>query len=391
MLYNKSIIKKPFELVMIQPTPYCNINCTYCYLSEERRNSKEVMTDDVLRKICEKIFYSDLISTTNQVTFLWHAGEPLSLPIRFYENAIKIINEYKKADIKVYHSVLTNGITLNDEWCDFFKKFDFEVGISVDGPDFLHNENRKSKRGSGTFNLVQKGLDTLKRNNIPPYALSTIHLNTLNYPKEMFEFYQKNNIKRIGFNFEEIIGHNLNSSLNKEDAIEKCKFFIEEFYALYDTDCSLYVREFDNLRYIITKGVDFEEYPLDTITPLSIITIDNKGNFSTFAPELADMHSDYYGDFVFGNVFSDNFEDILKSQKFKSIYEDIKKGNLKCKKECEYFNVCGANLPAHKLTENGTFDSTETLNCKISIQLMSEIILDDILKKIKIRDGFITK
>lgn len=372
---------------MIQPTPYCNINCTYCYLSSERRNTKEVMTDEVLIKICERIFQSELIQQTNQVTFLWHAGEPLSLPIKFYENAIRIINENNLTNAKVYHSVLTNGITLNDEWCNFFKLNDFEVGISVDGPEFIHNVNRKTRTGAGTFNLVQRALNTLKSNNIPPYALSTIHSETLNYPKELFEFYQENNIKRIGFNFEEIIGYNTKSSLEQNLALEKCREFIEIFYELYDKDCTLYVREFDNLRYILTKGVDFDNYPLDTITPLSIITIDNKGNFSTFAPELADMKSEKYVDFEFGNVFDNAFEDILMSPKFANVFNDIKAGNLLCKETCEYYKVCGANLPAHKLTENKTFISTETLNCKLSVKLMSDIILDDIIKKIEIKNA----
>jgi uncharacterized protein len=382
MLIERREIKKPFELIMIQPTPYCNINCDYCYLSEERRNTKDTMSDNVLRAVCNRIFKSKFIELNNQITFLWHAGEPLSLPISYYENALSIIEEFRPANVKVYHSVLTNGITLNDKWCQFFKRHDIEVGISVDGPEFLHNKNRKTKNQKGTFHLVKRGLDVLKRNDIPPYALSTIHGDSLNYPEEIFNFFIENNIKRVGLNFEEIIGHNQTSSLNSENALNKCRLFIERFYELYEKECGMYVREFDNLNYIICKGVDFKTYPLDTITPLSILTIDCDGNFSTFAPELADMKSNVFGDFIFGNVCDTSFEEAIKTDKLKRVYSDIREGVKMCQDTCEYYEVCGANLPAHKLTENGTMVSTETLNCKVSVKLMSDVVIDKILAKI---------
>jgi uncharacterized protein len=341
-MINLNDIKNPFELIMIQPTPYCNINCDYCYLSEVRRNTKEKMSEKTLRTVSKRIFNSIYIEKNNKVTFLWHAGEPLALPISYYEKAVKIINEEKSDEIDVYHSVLTNGITLNDNWCKLFKAYNFEVGISVDGPEILHNENRKLRNGKGSFNLVQRGLNVLKANNIPPYALTTVHDKTLDCPEELFNFYLENNIKRIGLNFEEIIGHNLNSSLSEQ--LDRCNLFISKFYDLYEKQSDMYVREFDNLHYIICKGVDFKQYPLDTITPLSIVTIDSKGNFSTFAPELADMKSEVFGDFTFGNLHEVDFETIINSSKLNRVYSDIKEGVKMCQDNCEYFEVCGANF-----------------------------------------------
>ena len=378
-----STIKRPFELVMIQPTSHCNINCKYCYLSLERRKSKNIMKDEVIDIMSKRIFNSSLIHLTDKVNFLWHAGEPLSVPINFYENAISIIQKNNFQHKKIKHSVLTNGIAVNDKWCELFNKYDFEVGVSVDGPKFLHDVNRRTWNDRDTFELVIRGINTLKANNIHPYALTTIHLSSLNYPKELYKFYKEHGINRVGFNFEEVIGHHLSSSLQRSEALQKAKIFIDQFYKMYELDNNFFVREFDYMKYIIMSQINLSEYPLDTITPFSILTIDTDGNFSTFSPELADVKFEKYKDFVFGNLFSDSFESVLKSDKLNEVYSDIKSGVSKCRDECEYFDVCGATLPAHKLTENGSFESTHTMNCNISIKLVADIITDDLIKKLQ--------
>ncbi len=78
----------PVKLVVIQPTPFCNLNCDYCYLPDRR--SKDKLSLDLIEPIFKNLFNSKFID--KQFTVVWHAGEPLTMPVTFYESAFEKIN-----------------------------------------------------------------------------------------------------------------------------------------------------------------------------------------------------------------------------------------------------------------------------------------------------------
>src|SRR5450755_3791045 len=98
----------PVALVL-QPTPFCNINCSYCYLLD--RQSTKQMTQATLAQALEWVFASNLVQ--QPFTVLWHAGEPLVVPIAFYENAAALIERYNRAGVAVRQSFQTNATLLN--------------------------------------------------------------------------------------------------------------------------------------------------------------------------------------------------------------------------------------------------------------------------------------
>src|SRR3954465_13513768 len=105
----------PLELLVLQPTPFCNIDCSYCYLPS--RQSKARMSPDVLDRICERVFSGEL--ARGGFTVVWHAGEPLVLPVSYYERAFAIIAARNVDRVPVDHSFQTNATLLTQEWCDF--------------------------------------------------------------------------------------------------------------------------------------------------------------------------------------------------------------------------------------------------------------------------------
>ena len=75
------------NIVVVQPTPFCNINCSYCYLPQ--RADKTVMQHSTVRVLFEQLFASSWAS--QELTVIWHAGEPLVVPPAFYESAFQTI------------------------------------------------------------------------------------------------------------------------------------------------------------------------------------------------------------------------------------------------------------------------------------------------------------
>src|SRR3982750_2475072 len=91
----------PLELLVIQPTPFCNINCSYCYLPD--RQSTRQMSPQTLEQTFSWVFASGLVR--GPFTLLWHAGEPLVMPLAFYQNAVELLERYNSSPVEIHHAV----------------------------------------------------------------------------------------------------------------------------------------------------------------------------------------------------------------------------------------------------------------------------------------------
>jgi uncharacterized protein len=362
----------PVKLVVIQSTSFCNLDCDYCYLPY--RSSKNNLSLDLIRKLFSSNFIDE------EFTIVWHAGEPLALPIAFYEAAFEKISELERQfntkRRKITHAIQTNGTLLAQDWCDFIKKYRIKLGVSVDGPDFIHDAHRKRRSGRGSHAETMRGVFLLQRNDISFNVITVLTQDSLSYPGEMFDFFIKNRIRHIGFNVEEVEGIHKSSSLQKAGTETSYRAFMEKFYALTKgTNGALKVREFEHIRGLILQE---PKANVGQFTPFSIISIDHKGNFSTFSPELLSMDGPVYGDFLLGNILHDTFESVCRTEKFRRIDTDIQEGVALCRRTCGYFSVCGGGAPANKYFENNTFRSTETMYCRLTKKILVDIILADI-------------
>jgi uncharacterized protein len=93
----------------------------------------------------------------NQDTFnfIWHGGEPTLLGVEYYEEVVSIQKEiFEDSPIKVYNSIQSNGLLLNERWFDFFALEDWDLGISLDGPEEIHDIFRRDHEGGDTFKTI---------------------------------------------------------------------------------------------------------------------------------------------------------------------------------------------------------------------------------------------
>ncbi|GLB47701.1 cyclophane-forming radical SAM/SPASM peptide maturase GrrM/OscB [Neptunitalea lumnitzerae] len=373
----------PLDLLIVQGSPFCNINCKYCYLPERNNTSK--ISLDTISKLFERIVESKLLSS--EFTIVWHAGEPLALPLKYYKEIFKKIDDLVPSKIGVNHSFQTNGILINDEWCDFIKENKIRIGISVDGPEFVHDKYRLKRNGTGTHKEVMRGIGFLKKHKIDFHAIAVITNYSLDFSNEIFSFFLDNEIKRVGFNIEEIEGINLESSLNKsEESSNKLRnFWMNILFLQKKFKGKIIIRELESAfaKIVGDPSLILNSFFLSPpvshlLVPYGIINVDTNGDFSTFSPELLGQKSEEYNDFIIGNVWDNSFEEALGLKTFKDLKDDIAAGVNLCKKECNYFNLCGGGAPSNKYYENGGFKSTETLYCKNTIQIPIDVILENI-------------
>lgn len=370
-----SIKQGVLELLVLQPSPFCNLDCDYCYLPSRQLTVR--MSEEVLTRVFERTFESRACGT--DFTVVWHAGEPLALPPSFYRRALEILSAANTRGVEVNHSLQTNATLITPEWCELFKESGFRVGVSVDGPDFLHDRHRKTRSGRGTHAAVMRGIDLLQKHGVPFHVISVLTRESLDYPDEIFDFFVDADIGQICFNVEEIEGPHIHSSLGNQESEQRFREFLARFYdlAMEVADPPLSVREFDGaLSAILSGGGHFESGATQQTEPLRIISVDHLGNFSTFSPEFLGLSHERYPGFSFGNVMRDSFDSMLSNQIFGTVHSDLRKGVTRCKDTCSYFPWCGGDGPVNKLFENGTLDSTETMYCRLSKMAVLDVILD---------------
>jgi uncharacterized protein len=361
------------KLLVLQPTPFCNLHCDYCYLPH--RSSTRTLSLDGLSQIFRNLFASQLVQ--GQFTVVWHAGEPLVLPISFYEQALQTISALNIHNYPITHAIQTNGTLLTQGWCDFIKRTNFQIGVSIDGPAFIHDAHRHTRAGKGTHAAVMSGVALLQKNQIDFHVIAVITRHALNFPDEFFRFFMQHGVRKIGLNVEEIEGIHTSSSLGTEGTDHKFRHFMQRLYALAKTTNGTFrIREFEHVHNAILH--DAYDFPSEQTHPFAIISVDCEGNFTTFSPEFLGMQSATYGDFILGSVWLDAFESVRATPKFQALYQDIQSGVALCKNQCEYFALCGGGAPANKYYENGTLDSTETMYCRYTTKIPVDIVLQDL-------------
>ncbi len=362
----------PLELLVVQPTPFCNIDCSYCYLPDRANTGR--MSLPTLDRVFAWVFDSGLVR--GPFTLLWHAGEPLVMPLAFYEKAAQLLEMHNRDGVPVRHAFQTNATLLDGAWCGFIREHGLEVGVSLDGPGFLHDRHRRTRSGEGTLGRVLRGVRMLRDAGIPFYVISVLTAESLSYPDELYDFYRSNGIESVAFNVEEIEGPHTSSSLAGEGVPERFRRFLARFVDLATrADPPLLVRELT----LSVGAVLGERYGPGSRTqenrPWAIVNVDWQGNFSTYSPELLGLSSPRHGDFALGHVSRDTVASVEATGRFVRLEGEIARGVEMCRESCDHFAFCGGGAPANKHFENGTFASTETLFCRLHKKVCLDVAL----------------
>ena len=363
----------PLELLIVQPTPFCNLDCSYCYLpnrADTRRMALSTL-DRTFRWVAESGLVRDPFA------LLWHAGEPLVVPVEWYEGATELLRRHGSA-WRVVQSFQTNATLVSAEWCEYFLRHEIDVGVSVDGPAFLHDRHRRTRGGGGTLDRVLRGIRTLNERGVPFNVITVLTDEALDYPDELFDFYRAHNIRSVGFNPEEVEGPNTSSSLQAEGTVPRFRRFLARFLDLaLSADPPIRVREFEQSALALLharRGGPPQRTQENR--PFGIVNVDCEGHFSTYSPELLGLDSPTYGPFALGHVETDSLDAVLASARFAKMEADIAEGVRMCRESCRYYPFCGGGPPGNKHFENGTFASTETLFCRLHMKACLDVTAD---------------
>lgn len=365
------------HLLILQPTSLCNLDCAYCYVPNRR--DKAVMSEATLRAALRLLFSRS--NPGDSIRILWHAGEPLAAGLAFYERAAEIIRECNPGGLRISQIIQTNGTLIDELWCRFFVAEKITVGLSVDGPAAIHDLHRRSLGNRPTHALTMRGMELLRRHGLPLHAIAVLSPESLDFADDIFDFFLDAGFKTVGFNLEETEGAHASAFGNGETDRtwhrERYRAFASRIFKRWqEAGRRPRIRELERMSTAIGRFLADQSFyrRADDLIPFRNIVITRTGEISTFSPELASGTPSDPIHFSLGNVHAvSSFEELIESAKFKELWGEIQKGVERCRRECEYFPICGAGMASNKFYEHGTFDCTETTTCILHVKSLADV------------------
>lgn len=369
------------QLLVLQPTPFCNIDCSYCYLPT--RSDRRQMDLDTLRLAARHLVDDGLLGSA--LGIVWHAGEPLVLPPPWYDAAFEVLEQElgDVADLQVSLALQTNATLVDERWCDFFLRHDVQLGVSVDGPAALHDRHRRTRRGGPTHARVLQGIRQLQARGVPFHAIAVVTAATLEDPAGFFDWFEAQGIRALGCNIDEAEGVHARSSLQGSAALEAAHAaFIAEGLRRHQAG-RVALREIAQAQQLLAAPLPRWAATATAVTwpanaqvqPLALVTVNVDGDFGSFSPELPGQAWPAYGNFVLGNVHHGGYRQALQGPAFARLWADVRRGVQACATNCAYFEQCGGGAPANKLYEHGHLHGTETLYCRSMLQRPFDAVL----------------
>lgn len=196
---NMALKTRPLASVLVKPAgPDCNLNCSYCFYLRKSAlfplQPLHRMSDEVQEELIRQVMQQG----GAQVSIAWQGGEPTLMGLPFYERAVALERKYGRQQM-VGNALQTNGLLLNEAWARFLKKYDWLVGISLDGPAHIHDHYRHDRGGAGTHQRVEENALMLLREGVAVNVLCCLTAYSVQFPDELYNYYKKMGLSWMQF------------------------------------------------------------------------------------------------------------------------------------------------------------------------------------------------
>jgi uncharacterized protein len=191
---------RPYQIFAKPIGSTCNLSCDYCYyLKKDRLYPDEKtfrMPDDILEGYIRQHIET---SPDPVISFSWHGGEPTLLGLDYFRKIVGLQRKHQPAQRRIVNGIQTNGTLLDEDWCRFLAAEDFAVGISLDGPEEMHDSYRRSKARNPTHKHAMRGYELLREHRISCDILCVVQAQNVHHPTEVYRFFKQIKAPYIGF------------------------------------------------------------------------------------------------------------------------------------------------------------------------------------------------
>lgn len=345
------------ENIAIKIASRCNLNCTYCYIYNQGDSSYQLqpkfMSKEVYETLIKKIRNYCYKRGLTRFTIILFGGEPLLAGKKYISELVKTFKEALEPDIQVSFGMQTNGTMIDEEWLSIFIDLNIGFGISLDGSKEINDTNRVDFKNNGTYDRVIKGINLVKKANLPVGIIS--FLNIYQNPIDIYKHFKKIGATSIDFLFPDANYYQFPPGVSRSEGAYDWSntpygdWYIKLFdYWFYDKKPKPRIRYLNYLlRILLGNDVGYDQAGTQ---PTNLVMIESNGDIEA----VDDLR-------VCGDGFTKSKLNIVRNTFFDAEDQKLIKMHMTCKqklakqcKVCPAVNVCGAGyLPSRYGKKNG--------------------------------------
>ncbi|MCK5149012.1 anaerobic sulfatase maturase [bacterium] len=339
---------KILNSLLIKPAgPDCNLACKYCFYLEKADLFGDRRVHRMDEAVLESMIKQALSGPAMDFSFGWQGGEPTLMGLVFFRKVVEFQKRYGQGR-RVSNSLQTNGILIDEDWGVFLKEYQFLVGLSLDGPEHIHDHYRKKRDGSGSWRQVMESARLMLDLGVEVNALVVVNDYSVQFPEEIYQFH-----KDLGLNWMQFIPC-VESDVSDPSQPAECAVSGVAFGKFLMTLFDLWWADLDGL----TPGTNLRFFdavlhhyvsvppPLCTLKQVcgDYLVVEHNGNV---------YPCDFYveKDYLLGNVLDDDINTLSQSAQQEAFGRAKSKRHDDCQ-TCEWLRLCWGGCPKDRIGDS---------------------------------------
>jgi uncharacterized protein len=333
--------------LLIKPvSALCNLDCAYCfYLQRDADPYKDLLSRRMSLDTLERLVDTYLFYSYPTSLFAFQGGEPTLAGLPFFERLVEFQKQYGRFGQSISNSLQTNAILIDKNWCDLFREYNWLVGVSLDGPEDVHDTYRLTKQGQGTWRKVMRSIETLNRNRVELNVLCVVSEANVEKPAELYRFFRS-----LGVNYIQYIplaefdsqGNRLPYTITPE---QYGRFLCQTFDLWWPERRTMRIRFFDN----VAEALAGQKPGSCTLheTCDSYVVVEYNGDV---------FPCDFFVEntWKLGNIIIDSWPEIARRQRRYQFASNKTLRRTECD-ACEFLSICHAGCPKFRYAPNQRF------------------------------------
>ncbi|MDX9762470.1 MAG: anaerobic sulfatase maturase [Desulfomonilia bacterium] len=340
-------VPQTFRILCRPSGPSCNFCCDYCTCPKTAHPDPQSSLK--MTEIVHESFMRQVLGEHQGplVRIIWQGGEPMLSGLDFFRRTMDLQKKYKRPGTRVEHTLKTNGLLLDDNWCGFLHENDFAVDLGMDGPQELHDNHRRDKEGSGTFDRALKAVRMLQKHRIRLGIICRVNRRNGQYPLPVYRFF-RDELGAGCIRFIPLVHQTTKENPRQGDSVtgfsvrphQWGRFLIEIFDEWVARDMgAVTVLNFD-------EALAVRLGKPDTACVLAPdcgkgIVLEPSGDMYSCDRFIEPGHS-------LGNILKTSFTDLVSSERLLRFRSDKQDMLARSCRECSYLSICNGECPGNR-------------------------------------------
>ncbi|MDZ4801380.1 MAG: anaerobic sulfatase maturase [Bryobacteraceae bacterium] len=333
--------------LLVKPaSALCNLDCSYCfYLDRATDPYAGLQTRRMTADTQERLVAGFLEYSYPNSTFAFQGGEPTLCGLPWFERLVDLQVSHGRSGQQVSNAMQTNGMLIDEDWCSLFRSYNWLVGVSMDGPEAIHDQYRRNRGGAPTWRRVMQSIELMKKTKVEFNVLCVLSAANIDKPREIYRFFRSIGVDNLQFIPLVEFGAGGERQPYSVTPEQYGKFLTAVFDLWWPHRKSMRIRVFDNLAEAVAGQMPGSCCLQASCDSYAVVEYNGDVYPCDFFVE---------GSWKLGNVAEESFAAIAKRRARMEFASKKAIPHPKCD-ACEYEEICQRGCPHTRRAQRGEF------------------------------------